>query len=311
MESTTIWAPYESPFDPRQVGSVTVYEDKHGRLIETADCGERCPGCGLCCAGYRDVVEADYAGVEEFAPNLRPGRGGLVEMEGEILYRSVRCEKDCPGYGRCCPPLELREHPNSTADARRILLERNDAWRYEMEEALIGLAHAGTPEAVQVLEAYARHAHARLEGFVECALDEGRYFASCPRNESEARIQMKEKVRDHWEERCVDAYGEIQEEIEPELERQRYEYEITQRLLAKAASKEERDEWEIQASVMHDVVVMTEAQLEEKEAEAALCEAMIAEIEADLAQERETEPDTTVRTAEGFWETEEESATTA
>ncbi len=45
------WTPYIPPFDPRRLEGTTLQEDRHGRLVETADCGTRCPGCGLCCNG--------------------------------------------------------------------------------------------------------------------------------------------------------------------------------------------------------------------------------------------------------------------
>ncbi len=277
------WAPYVPPYDPRRLEGTILQEDRHGRLVETADCGTRCPGCGLCCAGYRDVVEPDYAGVEEFLPNLKPGRGGLVPLETGVLYRVATCGPTCPGYGRCCRPLEQREHVASVADARRILLERTDASRHELEEALVGLAHEGTAEAVEVLEAYLLQAHARLEGFAECALEEGRYFARCPHNEAEAQRQLQEEVREVWENRCSDALGKIAEDLEPELKRLRYEMEIAQRILAKAPDEATRGNWETEVTVLQDLVAMTEVQLEEQQDEVAMCEAMIAEIEADLA----------------------------
>ena len=60
-----------APYDPRWGDAATVIQDEHGRLIETADCGVRCPGCGICCEGCRDVITADYAGVEEYEGNLK------------------------------------------------------------------------------------------------------------------------------------------------------------------------------------------------------------------------------------------------
>jgi len=79
MNNTPVWQRWLPPYDPRLVDGANVTQDEHGRLIEAADCGTRCPGCGLCCAGYRDVITADtYAGVEEYEDNLKLTRGGLV-----------------------------------------------------------------------------------------------------------------------------------------------------------------------------------------------------------------------------------------
>ena len=276
------WTQWTPPYDPRQVNGATVTEDEHHRLIETADCGMRCPGCGICCAGHRDVVTADYAGQEEFEGNLKLGRGGLVRLEGGLWYRASTCGESCPGYGQCCPPFDLRQRPETVADARRVLLESETAWRWEMQEALLILAHEGSAEAVEVLEAYQPRAHARLEGFAGCALDEGRYFASIPRNAEEERIMLKCEVSRAWEERAIAAQARIDEEIGPALERHQYELEITRRLLAKAQDEAARETWQIQVDVLEMLVGMAEGDLEEQQEELAMCEAMIAEIEVDL-----------------------------
>ena len=252
------WEKWVPPYDPRQVDGAAVTEDKHRRLIESADCGTRCPGCGICCAGYRDVIAADYFGEEEFEGNLKMGRGGLVELEGGSWYRISMCGESCPGYGRCCPPFDQRQRPETVADARRVLLERDDSQRWEMQEALLILAHDGSAEAVDVLEAYMPRAHTRLEGFAGCALDEGRFFASVPHNAEEARVMMKREVLRAWEDRAVDAYTKIEEEIEVELERRRYELEIAQRLLAKAEDDAARETWRIQVDVLDSIIGLAE-----------------------------------------------------
>ena len=162
------------------------------------------------------------------------------------------------------------------------LLERDDSQRWEMQEALLILAHDGSAEAVAVLEAYRPRAHTRLEGFAECALDEGRYFATIPRNAEEARMMMKREVLSAWENRAIDAQTKIDEEIEVELERRRYELEIAQRLLARAQDDAARETWRIQVDVLDMLIGMAEGDLEKQREELALCDAMIAEIEADL-----------------------------
>lgn len=286
MDTWTGWIQWIPPYDPRWVDGVTVTEDEYGRLIEVADCGQRCPGCGLCCAGYRDVVTADDAGVEEFEGNLKLTRGGLIRLGNGAWYRIATCGEACPGYGRCCPPFELRQHPETVADARRILLESETPWRWEMEEALVFLAHEGSAEAVEILEAFLPRAHTRLEGFAQCALDEGRYFASVPRNEEEARLMMKREVLQAWEDRAAEAYSQIWDVLEPELERLRYELEIARRLLARAPDEAARQTWQLQVDTLESMIGMTEHELAQQREELALCEAMIAEIEADLAADR-------------------------
>ena len=280
------WTQWTPPYDPRQVNGATVTEDEHRRLIETADCGTRCPGCGICCAGYRDVITAEYAGEEEFAGNLEMVRGGLVQLEGGLWYHVSACGESCPGYGRCCRPFGQRQRPETVADARHVLLEDDASPRWQMQEALLILAHAGTTEAVDVLEAFMPRAHTRLAGFAECALDEGRYFATIPRNAEEARTMMKREVLRVWEDRAISAQSKIEETIEPELERLRYETEIAQRLLTKAQDEAARETWQTQMDVLQTMIGMTEGDLVKQQEELALCETMIAEIEADLTADQ-------------------------
>ncbi len=282
MESKQ-WTPWTPPYDPRMGNGATVTEDEHHRLIETADCGERCPGCSLCCEGYRDVITADYEGVEEFAPNLKLGRGGLIKLETGVWYRPVMCGAQCPGYGQCCPPFELRQQPETVTDARHVLLERTDSRRWEMEAALQILAHAGTPEAVEILHTYLPQAHTRLACFAELALEEGEFFANTPGTPAEAQMMMKHEVLRAWEDRLYEAMAKVQDELEPELERRRYEYEIAKHLRDAAQDEASHYEWDIQASVLHDIMIIAKADLSEQRQEIAICEAMVDAIEADLA----------------------------
>ena len=93
---------------------------------------------------------------------------------------------------------------------------------------------------------------------------------------------MKREVLRAWEDRAADAYTKIEEEIEVELERRRYELEIAQRLLAKAQDDAARETWQTQVDVLDMLIGMAEGDLEKQQAELALCDAMITEIEADL-----------------------------
>ncbi|MCK4470846.1 MAG: hypothetical protein KAW49_03570, partial [Anaerolineae bacterium] len=133
-----------------------------------------------------------------------------------------------------------------------------------------------------VLEAFMPRAHTRLAGFAECALDEGRYFATIPRNAEEARTMMKREVLRAWEDRAISTQSKIEEAIEPELERLRYETEIAQRLLTKAQDEAVRETWQTQVDVLQMMIGMTGGDLVEQQEDLALCETMIAEIEADL-----------------------------
>ena len=60
--------------------------------------------------------------------------------------------------------------------------------------------------------------------------------------------------------------------------------EIAQRLLSKAQDEAAREIWQTQVDVLGMLVGMAEGDLAEQQEEVALCEAMVAEIEADLAE---------------------------
>ncbi len=140
-----------------------------------------------------------------------------------------------------------------------------------------------------MLDAYLPHAHTRLEGFADCALEEGRYFATVPRNEEEERLYLKRKVRQEIDDRASQAQGEIWDEIEPELARLRYQQEIAQRLFDKAQDEAARQTWQTQVDALQVLIAQQERRLAEQQAEVDLCDAMVAEIDADLGVEQEAQ----------------------
>lgn len=94
---------------------------------------------------------------------------------------------------------------------------------------------------------------------------------------------LKQEVRQAWEERVIETQTKIWETIEPELARWQYEMMIAQRLLSKAQDQVSRETWQTQVDVYQMLVIQAENDLEKEQEELALCEAMIAEIDADLA----------------------------
>ena len=68
---------------------------------------------------------------------------------------------------------------------------------------------------------------------------------------------------------------------------------IAQRLLSKAQDEASRQTWQTQVDVLQMFVINAENELAEQQEELALCEAMVAEIEADLAaaSDRDTNHD--------------------
>ncbi len=236
---TNPWTPWKPPDDPRLVDGVNVIQDERGRMIEFADCGQRCPGCGMCCSGYRDLVVENDRGIPEFELNLTAikMRKGLVKVNESILYHGASCNRDCPGYGRCCLPFEQRQRPQTLAESRRVLLEDMNAQRWE--------------------------AHARLQGLVESALREGESVSDAQSSSVDDRRTAQQAVFDHYVSRAAMIQAEIEDEIEPELARLQYEIEIIQRLHGKAVNVQERDDWQMQL----DTLEMDIARSRDKKAE--------------------------------------------
>lgn len=284
---TENWTPWEPPYDPRMCDGAIVTQDARGRYIDSPDCGQRCAGCGLCCQGYRDTPD-DFEQTEDFMANFQPGP--ITKLENGSYYRPGPCGPDCPGYGRCCPPEELRTSPTTLSEACQILFEREDSRRWEIQTALSFLAHEGTSEAVALLHDYLPQAHTKVFCWADLALEECEYLASVPRTPEEARLMRKREVLANWEDRLCEIITEIEENLEPALERRQYEYEIAQQILAAAEDEEQRKAWEIQTAVFHDMIIMAQARLEEAEQECTLCETMIVAIEDDLDADAQPPP---------------------
>ncbi|MGC9335257.1 MAG: hypothetical protein ACP5JJ_13975, partial [Anaerolineae bacterium] len=135
--------------------------------------------------------------------------------------------------------------------------------------------------AVRILETFMSRAHTRIAGFAECALDEGRMWADTPRTPEEARTKMKREVLEEWDLRAIDAFGRI-EETEAELERLEYAVEIALRLLDKTMGDAGRKACQARVDVLGDLVCQTEERLEAERQEMDWCDAMVAEMQADL-----------------------------
>jgi hypothetical protein len=281
---TSPWTPWKPPDDPRLVDGVNVIQDERGRMIEFADCGQRCPGCGMCCSGYRDLVVENDRGIPEFELNLTAinMRKGLVKVNESILYHGASCNRDCPGYGRCCLPFEQRQRPQTLADSRRVLLEDMNAQRWEMQLALLQLAHDGSPTAIETLYEFQPLAHARLQGLVESALREGESVSDAQLSSVDDRRTAQQAVFDHYVSRAAMIQAEIEDEIEPELARLQYEIEIIQRLHDKAVNVQERDDWQIQLDILEMDIARSRDKKVERETDLRSIDKVLDEIRNDM-----------------------------
>jgi hypothetical protein len=96
------------------------------------------------------------------------------------------------------------------------------------------------------------------------------------------KVMLKRDVLRTWEDRASEAQARIEEEIEVEGERHRYELGIARQLLTKAQDDVPRETWQAQVGVSEMLVGQTEADPEEQQQDLALCKATIAKIRADL-----------------------------
>jgi len=281
---TNPWIPWKPPDDPRLVDGVNVIQDERGRMIEFADCGQRCPGCGMCCSGYRDLVVENDRGIPEFELNLTAikMRKGLVKVNESILYHGASCNRDCPGYGRCCLPFEQRQRPQTLADSRQVLLEDMNAQRWEMQLALLQLAHDGSPTAIETLYEFQPLAHARLQGLVESALREGESVSDAQSSSVDDRRTAQQAVFDHYVSRAAMIQAEIEDEIEPELARLQYEIEIIQRLHGKAVNVQERDDWQMQLDTLEMDIARSRDKKAERETDLRSIDKVLDEIRTDM-----------------------------
>lgn len=94
----------------------------------------------------------------------------------------------------------------------------------------------------------------------------------------------------HWMVTLRDIQWKM-EGLEYDLECQRYESDVTQRLYDATEDEKERKHWQKQIARIHKAMATTEAELAKTQRQAAYCEAMIALIRGDLEAEG-IDPDT-------------------
>jgi len=97
-------------------------------------------------------------------------------------------------------------------------------------------------------------------------------------------LAIKETVLQQREKRAKRARKKLAR-LGNRVEHERYELEIARRLLPKATDEDSRDAWRIHVEALESVVTFTEGCIAGELAELALCDAMLAEIRADLGAE--------------------------
>lgn len=113
-------------------------------------------------------------------------------------------------------------------------------------------------------------------------------------------LWVRGRVYVHFKRLLGEAEAHISD-LERDVARAQYEYEIAQRIRDRMTDAEARQDWDIQVSVTHDFMVMAEHELAEETENAAYYRAMVAEMEADLGDKAQVYEDTL---SELYWEEE-------
>lgn len=107
---------------------------------------------------------------------------------------------------------------------------------------------------------------------------------SVENSELSKTASAKVGVYRHWMVTLRDIEWEV-EEFEYDLEYQRYEMDVTQRLHDATEDDKERKHWQKQIARINKAMANTEAELAKVQKQAAYCEAMLALIRGDLEAE--------------------------
>lgn len=154
------------------------------------------------------------------------------------------------------------QDPDHYNEEDYIVLEHkllsSDTPTEELEEICMTLAHLPTKEAQELLEKFRESDRADEVGWLQCAIDEGRFHYLSPTNEQEERDYLALKVLQEMEDQIV------------ELETQYSQYEIELNMLeieheAVAALVKEGEIDEAEEIVCQDRKTILESKMEELE----------------------------------------------
>lgn len=167
----------------------------------------------------------------------------------------------------------------------RKVLGSLDSSVEEKKRALTTLAHLGIKEANEVIADFAfslnKKSARELFDWANLALEEGGYLASVPKNPSEEERMLKEAVHREYMDRFFELQAEI-EGVEEDVARRKYEYEVAKRLKKKAEDVEEKERWDIEESVQHDLLIWEESRKERLEEELKTVVAMAGEMNTEI-----------------------------
>lgn len=184
--------------------------------------------------------------------------------------------------------------PKKEITGLRQCLESLDTGVEEKKQALRQLAHLGSEEANRVIEDFLFElvmAEAEdLKMWAEMALDEGTCMAAIPKSVEEEERMFKEDVHQSYMESIFDLEFKIQS-VEEDIAELEYEQEIVRRLKEKAETEEEKELWQLEEDVFHDLLIRNENRKacweRDLEMDSAMAAEMFAEIEATEPEKEE------------------------
>lgn len=157
--------------------------------------------------------------------------------------------------------------------------------RAELEEICMTLAHLPTPQARDLLEKFQNSSRSGEVVWLECAMEENKFLNICADNEQEERDMIALKLYYKKEEDIIELMGNCQT-YEYRLLQYDIEQEALESIQSKDLSKTEAEDIKIRISVLHDLKIIEESQLEKAQKEIEMLEKINSEIKNNIATER-------------------------
>lgn len=175
------------------------------------------------------------------------------------------------------------QDPDAYNEEDYIVLEHKllspDTSTEELEEICMTLAHLPTKEAQELLEKFRQSDRADEVGWLQCAIDEGRFHYLSPTNEQEERDYLALKVLQEMEDQIVELETEYSG-YEIELNKLEIEHEAVAALVKKGEIDENEE------IVYQDRKTMIESKMEELKKDIETQEKIFDQIKQSIKSEK-------------------------
>lgn len=175
------------------------------------------------------------------------------------------------------------QDPDAYNEEDYIVLEHKllspDTSTEELEEICMTLAHLPTKEAQELLEKFRQSDRADEVGWLQCAIDEGRFHYLSPTNEQEERDYLALKVLQEMEDQIVELETEYSG-YEIELNKLEIEHEAVAALVKKGEIDENEE------ILYQDRKTMIESKMEELKKDIETQEKIFDQIKQSIKSEK-------------------------